>query len=73
MSSLLHLACAIVDLIDVQLSTVVICIEDGWDATCQLAALSELLLDPYYRHALTIYVGYIFYGEVSWILVPFMF
>ncbi|VDO43495.1 unnamed protein product, partial [Onchocerca flexuosa] len=48
-SSLLHLACAIVDLIDVQLSTVVICIEDGWDATCQLTALSELLLDPYYR------------------------
>ncbi|KAK6111446.1 Myotubularin-like phosphatase domain family protein [Brugia pahangi] len=48
-SSLLHLACAVVDLIDVQLSTVVICIEDGWDATCQLTALSELLLDPYYR------------------------
>ncbi|MCP9265474.1 Myotubularin-related protein 5 [Dirofilaria immitis] len=48
-SSLLHLACAIVDLIDVQLSTVIICVEDGWDATCQLTALSELLLDPYYR------------------------
>ncbi|VDN92824.1 unnamed protein product [Brugia pahangi] len=52
-SSLLHLACAVVDLIDVQLSTVVICIEDGWDATCQLTALSELLLDPYYRHVIS--------------------
>ncbi|VDM95492.1 unnamed protein product [Thelazia callipaeda] len=32
-SSLLCLACAVVDLIDVQLSTVAFCIEDGWDAT----------------------------------------
>uniref|UniRef100_A0A915AWS5 Myotubularin-related protein 5 n=1 Tax=Parascaris univalens TaxID=6257 RepID=A0A915AWS5_PARUN len=48
-SSLLHLSNAVVDLIDLQHSSVCICIEDGWDATSQIMALSQLLLDPYYR------------------------
>uniref|UniRef100_A0A1I7WH33 Myotubularin phosphatase domain-containing protein n=1 Tax=Heterorhabditis bacteriophora TaxID=37862 RepID=A0A1I7WH33_HETBA len=28
---------------------IALCIEEGWDATCQLMALSQLLIDPYYR------------------------
>ncbi|VDM38878.1 unnamed protein product [Toxocara canis] len=48
-SSLMNLSNAIVDLIDLQHSSVCVCIEDGWDATCQIIALSQLLLDPYYR------------------------
>lgn len=26
-----------------------LCLEEGWDATCQISALSQLLMDPYYR------------------------
>uniref|UniRef100_A0A0K0DRE0 Myotubularin phosphatase domain-containing protein n=1 Tax=Angiostrongylus cantonensis TaxID=6313 RepID=A0A0K0DRE0_ANGCA len=31
------------------LQMVAVCIEEGWDATCQLMSLAELMLDPYYR------------------------
>lgn len=48
-ASLMNLSCAIADLIDVQHSSVAICLEDGWDATCQISALSQILLDPFYR------------------------
>ncbi|VDK42813.1 unnamed protein product [Anisakis simplex] len=47
--SLLNVSNAVVDLIDVQHSSVCLCIEDGWDATCQLSSLSQILLDPFYR------------------------
>ncbi|CAF1306921.1 unnamed protein product, partial [Didymodactylos carnosus] len=30
-------------------SSVMICIEDGWDVSSQLVSISEILLDPYYR------------------------
>ncbi|CAF3991739.1 unnamed protein product [Adineta steineri] len=30
-------------------SSVMICVEDGWDTASQLVSISELLLDPYYR------------------------
>jgi len=30
-------------------SSVMICVEDGWDTAAQLISISELLLDPYYR------------------------
>jgi len=30
-------------------SSVMICVEDGWDTAAQLVSISELLLDPYYR------------------------
>ncbi len=30
-------------------SSVIICVEDGWDIAAQLISISELLLDPYYR------------------------
>ena len=26
-----------------------LCLEDGWDLTCQVSSLAQLLLDPYYR------------------------
>ncbi|KJH46561.1 DENN domain protein [Dictyocaulus viviparus] len=31
------------------LQMVAICLEEGWDTTCQLISLAELMLDPYYR------------------------
>ncbi|CAF3477454.1 unnamed protein product [Rotaria sp. Silwood1] len=39
----------IVQFIDDYASSVMICVEDGWDTTAQLVSISELLLDPYYR------------------------
>lgn len=48
----MSLSCAVVDLIDVQRSSVALCFEEGWDATCQISALAQLLLDPYYRYFL---------------------
>ncbi|VDP05137.1 unnamed protein product [Soboliphyme baturini] len=47
--SLLHIANAIVDVIDLQNSSVAVCLENGWDATTQVVSISELLLDPFYR------------------------
>ncbi|XP_048241880.1 myotubularin-related protein 13-like isoform X3 [Haliotis rufescens] len=47
--NVLQLAGATVDLLDVQGSSVMICLEDGWDVTSQVVAVAEILLDPYYR------------------------
>lgn len=46
---LLQLSGAVVDLIDLQESSVCLSLEDGWDVTSQLSALAQLCLDPYYR------------------------
>lgn len=46
---LLQLSGAIVDLIDMQESSVCLALEDGWDVTAQLSSLAQLCLDPYYR------------------------
>jgi myotubularin-related protein 5/13 len=40
---------AVVDLIDIQAASVMVCLEDGWDATCQISSLAMLCMDPYYR------------------------
>ncbi|ESO05166.1 hypothetical protein HELRODRAFT_77859 [Helobdella robusta] len=45
--NILKVAGLAIDLIDLQGSSVMICLEDGWDFTTQ--ALSQILLDPYYR------------------------
>lgn len=47
--SLLQLSGAVVDLIDLQGSSVSLALEDGWDITSQVSALAQLCLDPYYR------------------------
>ncbi|GBL87002.1 Myotubularin-related protein 13 [Araneus ventricosus] len=49
LQGILQLSGAIVDLMDVQGSSVMICLEDGWDVTTQVISLAELCLDPYYR------------------------
>lgn len=46
---LLQLSGAVVDLIDLQGSSVTLALEEGWDITAQVSALAQLCLDPYYR------------------------
>ncbi|XP_054263415.1 myotubularin-related protein 13 [Macrosteles quadrilineatus] len=47
--NIMQLSGAVVDLLDVQGSSVVLCLEDGWDITCQISAVAQLCLDPHYR------------------------
>ncbi|XP_055354318.1 myotubularin-related protein 5-like [Paramacrobiotus metropolitanus] len=46
---LLRVAGTVVDLLDSQGASVLLSLEEGWDASCQISALAQLLLDPYYR------------------------
>lgn len=46
---LLQLSGAVVDLIDLQGSSVALALEEGWDVTAQVSALAQICLDPYYR------------------------
>lgn len=47
--NLLQLSGAVVDLVDLQGSSVTLALEDGWDVTAQITSLAQLCLDPYYR------------------------
>lgn len=47
--NLLQLSGAVVDLVDLQGSSVTLALEDGWDVTAQISSLAQLCLDPYYR------------------------
>lgn len=47
--NIMQLAGAVVDLLDVQGSSVSICLEDGWDITAQVSSIAQLCLDPHYR------------------------
>ncbi|CAF0740382.1 unnamed protein product [Brachionus calyciflorus] len=45
---IINIANTIVDKIE-EGSSVMLCLEDGWDLTSQIVSLAELLLDPFYR------------------------
>lgn len=47
--ALLQLSGAVVDLIDLQGSSVTLALEEGSDVTAQVSSLAQLCLDPYYR------------------------
>ena len=45
----MQLSSTVVDIIDEQECTVMICLEDGWDLVPQITSVAQLCLDPYYR------------------------
>lgn len=47
--NIMQLSGAVVDLLDLQGSSVAICLEDGWDTTAQVSSTAQLCLDPHYR------------------------
>ncbi|XP_060530285.1 myotubularin-related protein 13 isoform X2 [Cylas formicarius] len=47
--NIMQLSGAVVDLLDLQGSSVAICLEDGWDITAQVSSIAQLCLDPHYR------------------------
>ncbi|CAK1542502.1 unnamed protein product [Leptosia nina] len=47
--TLLQLSGCVLDLLDVQGSSVLLSLEDGWDACAQISSLAQICLDPYYR------------------------
>ncbi|XP_022088215.1 myotubularin-related protein 13-like isoform X3 [Acanthaster planci] len=47
--SIMQLAGAAVDLMDLQGSSVMFSFEEGWDFTTQVVSLAQILMDPYYR------------------------
>ncbi|XP_063366125.1 myotubularin-related protein 13 [Cydia amplana] len=46
---LFQLAGCVVDLLDLQGSSVLLSLEDGWDVVAQVSSLAQICLDPYYR------------------------
>ncbi|TGZ55039.1 hypothetical protein CRM22_010521 [Opisthorchis felineus] len=49
LQSLLQLAGAVVDLLDLHATSVAVCLEDGMDAVTQTVCLAQVMLDPHYR------------------------
>ncbi|XP_068760421.1 myotubularin-related protein 13-like [Montipora capricornis] len=49
LSAVMTVANCLVDLIDIQCSSVLVCFEDGWDTTAQVLSLAEIMLDHHYR------------------------
>ncbi|QQP48750.1 Uncharacterized protein FKW44_009167, partial [Caligus rogercresseyi] len=49
LQTLLQISGAVVDLIDIQGASVMLCLEDGWDITSQISSVAQLCMDPYYR------------------------
>jgi len=48
-SSMMQIAGAAVDVMDIQGASVMISVDDGMDITPQISSLTQLLMDPYYR------------------------
>ncbi|XP_011302109.1 myotubularin-related protein 13 isoform X1 [Fopius arisanus] len=49
LQNLMQLSGAVIDLMDVQGSSVAVCLEDGWDATTTVCSVAQVCLDPHYR------------------------
>lgn len=49
LQTVMKLAGTVLDLLDSQGSSVMLCLEDGWDVTAQISSLAQLCLDPHYR------------------------
>ena len=39
----------VIDLMDTEKASVMICLEDGWDLTCQISSIAQICMDPFYR------------------------
>merc|ERR1719436_1606336 len=39
----------VIDLMDTEKASVMICLEDGSDLTCQISSIAQLCMDPFYR------------------------
>ena len=53
----------VVDLIDVQGSSVIVSLEDGWDLVPQITSIAQLCLDPFYRT----FEGFLTLVEKEWL------
>lgn len=49
LTHLMQVGGAVADLIDIQGSSVLVCLENGWDTTAQVVSIAQILLDPHYR------------------------
>ncbi|CAB0038244.1 unnamed protein product [Trichogramma brassicae] len=49
LQSLMQLSGAVIDLMDLQGSSVAVCLEDGWDTTATVCSIAQVCLDPHYR------------------------
>ena len=49
LQQLMQISGAVVDVMDMQGASVMVCLEDGWDISAQICSIAMLQLDPYYR------------------------
>ena len=49
LQNLLQITDAVLDLMDIEKSSVMIALEDGWDVTPQITSIAQLCMDPFYR------------------------
>lgn len=61
--TVMQVSAVIVDLLDLQGSSVMVCLEDGWDIVPQIVSIAQLCLDPYYRT----FVGFRTLIEKEWL------
>ena len=49
LQNVMQTAGVVIDLMDTEKASVMICLEDGWDLTCQISSIAQLCMDPFYR------------------------